>query len=268
MSTWGIAAGGCAIAQRSEETMNNGQTARERELEQQVATLQAQLEQAQTMTALGELAGTLAHELNNVLMKFIGYAQMGLRHKDDASREKSFQTILKVAERTKRMVAATLGMARNRSAKPEPTDLVPLVDDTLLLLERELNKHRVSVERDFQPVPRALANGNQIQQVLINLLINARQAMPEGGRVILRLKHDAENRMVELTVRDTGCGIPADKLRHIFEPMFTTKKPDATRAASAWRAPSARAPPSSSSCPTRPRPPAPLRATSTARNLP
>src|SRR5208283_5185337 len=77
--------------------------------------------------------------------------------------------------------------------------------------------------KSFQPVPDAYVNGNQIQQILLNLLINARQAMPGGGRLMIRLAYDAENDMVDLVVRDNGAGIPADKLPRIFEPFYTTK---------------------------------------------
>jgi len=85
------------------------------------------------------------------------------------------------------------------------------------------------VEKQFQAVPDAMVCANQIQQVLLNLLINARQAMPGGGRVLIRLSHDAETNMVELLIRDYGCGIPADKLPKIFDPFFTTKAgPDAS----------------------------------------
>ena len=74
-----------------------------------------------------------------------------------------------------------------------------------------------------------MVNGNQIQQVLLNLLINARQAMPNGGRLWIKLLHDAENDMIDLVVRDSGCGIPADKLPRIFESFYTTKSgPDAS----------------------------------------
>ena len=73
-------------------------------------------------------------------------------------------------------------------------------------------------------MPEVLANGNQIQQVLLNLLINARQAMPSGGQVIIKLHHDKAGGTVDLTVRDTGSGIPADKLPRIFDRFFTTKK--------------------------------------------
>jgi signal transduction histidine kinase len=114
-------------------------------------------------------------------------------------------------------------MARNRSHGFEPTDLGKLVDDTLLLLERELNKYRIRVVKNLAPVPPAWANGNQIQQVLLNLVINARQAMPRGGELRIGLSHNEAEGMVELVVRDQGVGIPEDKLRRIFEPFYTTK---------------------------------------------
>jgi signal transduction histidine kinase len=149
--------------------------------EQQIAHLQELLTQTQKLAALGELVSTTTHEFNNVLMTVINYARMGLRHKDDATREKSLQKILAAGERASRITASILGMARNRSDGFEPTDLAKLMDDTLLLLERELNKYRIRVTREFHPVPPALANGNQIQQVLLNLVVNARQAMPRGA---------------------------------------------------------------------------------------
>lgn len=198
-------------------------------LEQEIALLKQQLAQMQKLTALGELVSTTTHEFNNVLMTIINYAKLGLRHKDSATREKSFEKILSAANRAAKITNGVLGMARNRSASQEPTDLTQIVEDTLILLERELNKYRVTVEKHFQPIPQAIVCGNQIQQVLLNLLINARQAMPSGGRVIIRLGYDAESNTVDLVVRDYGCGIPADKLPRIFEAFYTTKTgPDAS----------------------------------------
>lgn len=191
-------------------------------LEQQVAALTEQLQRAQRLTAIGELTSTTAHEFNNVLTTIINYAKIGLRHPDAPTRDKAFQKILDASTRAAKVTGSILGMARNRK-QAEPTDLATLIDDTLLLLERELSKYRVSVERHIQPVPPVLANGNQIQQILLNLLINARQAMPSGGRVIIKLQHDTENQMVDLVVRDTGCGMAPEHLRRIFDPYFTTK---------------------------------------------
>ena len=198
-------------------------------LAEQVAILQEQLAHAQRLAALGELASTTTHEFNNVLMTILNYARLGLRHKDEPTRDKALQRILTAGERAAKITSVVLGAARNRSDGFEPTDLAKLIEDSLVLLEREMNKYRISVERQFEPAPEAIANGNQIQQVLLNLLINARQAMPSGGRLILRISPDAAEGTVDLQVRDTGSGIPADKLRRIFDPYFSTKNgPDET----------------------------------------
>jgi signal transduction histidine kinase len=206
-----------------------GGTADSPSLEEQNEILKEQLRQSQKLTALGELVSTTTHEFNNVLMTIINYAKMGLRHTDDATRKKAFEKILAAGMRANKITNTVLGMARNRSTGQESTDLRALVDDTLTLLEREMNKYRIKIDKQFHPIPEAHVNGNQIQQVLLNLLINARQAMPSGGRLILKLLHDPESDTVDLVVRDFGCGIPADKLPHIFDSFYTTKKgPDSS----------------------------------------
>ncbi len=149
------------------------------------------MSQAQKQTALGELVGTTTHEFNNVLMTILNYAKMGLRHKDTPTRDKALEKILAATNRAAKITNSILGFARNRSQSMEPTDLKKVIDDSLLLLEREMAKYRIRVETQLEPTPPALANGNQIQQVLLNLLINARQAMPNGGTVIIKLNYDA-----------------------------------------------------------------------------
>ena len=198
-------------------------------LQQQVAILKQQLAQAQKLTAIGELVSTTTHEFNNVLMTIINYAKIGLRQTDPASREKAFEKILAAGNRAAKITTGVLGFARNRSSGFEPTDLGRVVDDSLMLLEKEMSKYRIRVEKQIEPVPTAWANGNQIQQVLLNLLINARQAMPKGGLLVVRLSLDAAADTIDLMVRDSGTGIPPETLRKIFDPFFTTKSgPDAT----------------------------------------
>lgn len=197
--------------------------------EDQIAILKRQLIQAQKLTALGDLVGTATHEFNNVLMTIINYAKMGMRNPDGATRDRAFEKILAAGNRAAQITNGILGLARNRPATLEPTDLRRLIADSMLLLEREMQKYRVRIETHFDETPLAIANGNQIQQVLLNLLINARQAMPNGGHLTIRLAHDAANEMVDLIVRDTGCGMAPDTLRRIFDPYFTTKQgPDET----------------------------------------
>lgn len=203
----------------------NELAAAKREIEQ----LKTQLRKTQALATLGELTSTATHEFNNILMTVLNYAKMGLRHRDDATREKAFNKILDASQRAAKISTTILSQARNRKADFVPTDLVAIIDDTLVLLERELRQYRVGVEKDFQACPQAMVDGNEIQRVLINLLVNARQAMPDGGTVTISLSRDAENDFVVLSIRDTGEGIPKESLPKIFDSYFSSKSgPDAT----------------------------------------
>ena len=195
----------------------------------EVEALREQLLQARKQACLGELLGTTTHEFNNALTTILNYARLGLRHRDQPTRDKALERILSAGNRAAKITASVLSMARNRSARFEPVDLHLLVEDVLVLLEREMMKYRVQVEREFAQVPRVSANPGQIQQVLLNLMVNARQAMDGGGRLILRLAPAPNGQGVDLTVRDTGCGMTPEVMRKMFEPNFSTKAgPDET----------------------------------------
>ncbi len=195
----------------------------------ELADLRRQLLEARKQASIGELLGTTTHEFNNALTTILNYARMGLRHRDQPTRDKALERILSAGTRAAKITASVLSMSRSRSSRFEPTDLLMLAEDVLVLLEREMMKYRVQVEREFAPVPRVSANPSQLQQVLLNLLVNARQAMPTGGRLVLRLSHDEATGFVDLMVRDTGCGMSPEVMRKIFEPHFTTKSgPDET----------------------------------------
>lgn len=192
-------------------------------LSQENEALQKQLEQSQKMAALGELVSTTTHEFNNVLMTIINYARMGMRHDDKPTRDKAFNKINQAGERAARITKSVLGMARNRSEVFEPTDLAKLIEGSMVLLEREMQKYRIGVEMEFDEVPEVSAMGNQIQQVILNLLINARQAMPDGGRLVIRLKSSDAGEFVDLSVRDYGTGMAEETLHQIFQPYYSTK---------------------------------------------
>jgi signal transduction histidine kinase len=198
-------------------------------IERRVELLEQDLRHARRMAVLGELVSTTTHEFNNILTTVINYAKLGLRHRDDASRDKALTKILAAAQRAEKITNGVLGFARNRGSERSPTDLAELVRQSLVLLDRELQKYRVQIDLQLEPAPPAMVCGNEIQQVFLNLLTNARQAMPRGGRVLIRISHDSSAGTVDLTVRDSGSGIPPDVLPHIFERYFTTKRgPDSS----------------------------------------
>jgi two-component system NtrC family sensor kinase len=199
-------------------------------LQQENAALKSQLAQAQRMTALGELVSTTTHEFNNVLMTILNYAKMGMRHDDKETRDKALDKIHTAGLRAAKITNSVLGMARNRSEQFELTNLATILEQSMVLLEREMQKYRISVEMNVQDgLPEVSVIGNQIQQVLMNLLINARQAMPDGGQLIIGLKRNVKTKSIDLSVRDYGPGIPPTQLRKIFDSYYTTKSgPDET----------------------------------------
>ena len=190
--------------------------------------LREQLIRAQRLSSVGTLASSVAHEFNNILTTVINYAKLGLKPDcSDASKQQAFEKILKGSHRAATIISSMLGFARNHSTRREPTDLVALVEEVLLLTEKDLSKHQVHVEKRFHGRPRVPVVRGQIEQILLNLLINARQAMPRGGRLTLDVRENARTRMAEVCVCDTGVGIAPEQLRLIFEPFYTTKTPDA-----------------------------------------
>ena len=206
-------------------------TTAQRQLEQQVA-------QAQKMDTVGQLAGGIAHDFNNVLQAIIGYSDLLLA--SHRPTDPAFQDIMQIkqnANRAASLVRQLLAFSRRQTLRPEVMNVGEALSDLTLLLKRLLGE-RVDLDlkhgRDIWPIK---ADVNQFEQVIVNLAVNARDAMPEGGRLLIRTAnatHEAvpsENRLgmpagdhVLIEVLDTGQGIPPDVMEKIFEPFFTTKE--------------------------------------------
>jgi signal transduction histidine kinase len=190
--------------------------------------LRQQLLQAQKLSSVGALASSVAHEFNNILTTIINYAKLAQRpNQDETARAAALEKILKGSHRAATIISSMLGFARNTSTQREQTDLVALVEELLVLTDKDLSKHRIQVEKKYHGRPKGYVVPAQIEQVLLNLIINARQAMPRGGRLTIEIRENVRTGMVELSVADTGIGIPPERLRLIFEPFYTTKEPDA-----------------------------------------
>jgi signal transduction histidine kinase len=189
--------------------------------------LRQQLLHAQRLSSVGALASSVAHEFNNILTTLINYAKLGLRAQgDDHARTEALEKILKGSQRAAMIINSMLGFARSHSTHREMTDLAELLEEVLILTEKDLSKHRVQVETKFHSRPHAPVVRGQIEQILLNLIINARQAMPRGGRLTIEVRENSGTQMAEIRIADTGTGIPPDQLRLIFEPFYTTKEPD------------------------------------------
>ena len=189
--------------------------------------LREQLLQAQRLSSVGALASSVAHEFNNILTTIINYAKLALRPQaGDAERVLALEKILKSGQRAALIVNSMLGFARHSNAQRQDTDIVSLVEELLVLTEKDLSKHHIQVEKRYQGRPHAPVVATQIEQVILNLILNARQSMPRGGRLRIEVRDNTRTNMVEIRVADSGVGIPAEKLRLIFEPFYTTKQPD------------------------------------------
>ena len=201
--------------------------------------LEVQMAQSQKMQAVGQLAGGIAHDFNNVLTAVIMSSDLLLADHNSAS-DPSFQDIMNIkqnANRAASLVRQLLAFSRKQTLRPEVLSLTDVLADLRMLLSR-LAGHNIKLKldhgRDLWPVR---ADVGQLEQVIVNLIVNARDAMPDGGEIAIRSRNLHENECAELPYReltpadfvlieveDSGTGIPADIREKIFEPFFTTKE--------------------------------------------
>ncbi len=194
--------------------------------------LEEQLRQAQKMEAVGRLAGGIAHDFNNLLTVVGGYLQIVLDVTPPTDpRHEKLKEILAASNRASTLTSQLLAFGRKQMFQPRLVHVNNLLTDTQALLGRVMGEH-IQMQTDLASgLPSVKADPNQLEQVLINLAANARDAMPEGGEFRIRTAlADAPadagfdpGRCVLIEISDTGCGMGQDVLEHIFEPFFTTK---------------------------------------------
>lgn len=204
----------------------------------QQAALREQLELSQRMEAMGRLAGGIAHDFNNYLTAISGYAQLALRSlPEEHSVAPDIREIVKAANTSAGLVRQVLAFSRNQMFERHPLDVNELIEGSMPLF-RPLVSERVTLELELAPgIGSTAADRHQLEQVLMNLLVNASDAIPHGGTVKLRTRSariEAEEgallgglrpgEYVVVEVEDDGVGIAADIREHIFDPFFTTKE--------------------------------------------
>jgi PAS domain S-box-containing protein len=203
--------------------------------------LDRRVQQRERLAAVGQLAAGIAHDFNNIMATIVLYAQITARSEElPASVRERMATISQQAHHATTLIRQILDFSRRSVLKRQPLDLLPLLKEQVQLLERTLPES-IRIEVEYEPDEYIIvADLTSMQQMMTNLALNARDAMPQGGRLRLGLERIRIQRgrpsplpemkageWVRITVSDTGVGIPPDALPHIFEPFFTTKAPGA-----------------------------------------
>lgn len=222
--------GEIGVVQRAFATML--EAIRDRETRQKRET-ESKLVMAQKLSSVGRLAAGVAHEVNNPLTGVLTCGHLLLQRDDlDEEAREMLKVIVDATERVRRIVKSLLDFSRQTSLSMEPTDINRVVLDTLPLVENQAAIKGVALR--FEPgeeIPLVSMDVQQVKSVLLNLLINALDATEAGGsvtvssRVALSMSREGVKRLgVELSVKDTGCGVPPENLEKIFEPFFSTKE--------------------------------------------
>ena len=184
-----------------------------------------QLERAQQLELVGQLAAGTAHEINNSLTVILGQCELLLLDQLDPQVRESLETMLKAGEHTRAIVSRLLDLARGQEAKKQPASVNHLVTETLHLISRQLHRDHVDLREELsEDLPLVEAQPGQVQQVIINLVQNSRDAVTATGArgtICVRTRLEAGSVLIE--VEDDGPGIPTAVRDRIFEPFFTTK---------------------------------------------
>lgn len=188
--------------------------------------LKDQIYHMDKLSSLGTLSSGVAHEINNPLTGIIGYTEMLLMNDQDKTTKKYLHNIFESAIRCKRIVENMLTFSRQKLPIKNPENINDIIDNTLELHEYWLRSTNIEIVRNYSEVPYISVDRQQMQQVILNLIINAEHAISETdghGKIEFKTEYDKGTNNIIITVTDNGIGIPPDILSKIFDPFFTTK---------------------------------------------
>ncbi|HHT9159566.1 MAG: hypothetical protein A2099_05100 [Planctomycetes bacterium GWF2_39_10] len=213
--------------EREQQRLELGRRIRElRHAYEELKSLQNQLLQAEKMTSIGLLASSLAHELDTPLATISGYCELLLEDIQDERLLNRIKIISEQIVKCQKTIRNLLDFSRKSSCEKKLCNINDLINNTLLLVEHRLKIHKINIHRVFDDhIPPLLVDGNQIQQVFLNLVNNAVDALPQGGNIFIETKINTETKSVEVCFEDNGVGIPSEDQKRIFTPFFTTKEP-------------------------------------------
>jgi len=203
---------------------------KERDIKQR-AESEIKLLQSEKQASVGRLAAGVAHEINNPLTGVLTFTHMLLRKKDlDEEIKKDLQTIARETERVRKIVKGLLDFSRQTVLQEEPIDIDELIKSTIALVENQALVK--GLELEYTPgkqLPMINGDKNQLQSVLLNIIMNAFDATQSGGKITIKTglslsSRKTERKGIELSITDTGCGIPQENLDKLFDPFFTTKE--------------------------------------------
>lgn len=192
--------------------------------------MQSVLIRSEKLASLGELVAGIAHELNNPLTGIMIHAPMiASDSRLDEDLREDCQTIIREAKRCSKIVGDLLDFSRVSDPHKTMSSINSVIDRTLTLVEHHPDFHDIEIVREYdEEIPEVLIDAGQIEQVLVNMLVNASQAMPDGGRLTIRTLNLPEEHSILIQLSDTGIGIPEKDQEKLFDPFFTTKGPKGT----------------------------------------
>jgi len=191
----------------------------------EIKDIQAQLVRSEKLASLGELVAGIAHEINNPLTGILVFTSLVSKDpKLDPALKDDLETVVQQTQRCSRIVKGLLDFSRESVPQKKFTSLNSIMDMSLSLVERQVLFQNITIIKDYSnDIPDILLDPNQIEQIFINMILNAGQAMQDGGTLHIKTGITTDDLYEFVMISDTGCGIPEENLVKIFDPFFTTK---------------------------------------------